>query len=95
MNVLQEAEEIVGGQRAVDYGDMKKSFTDIARVWSVIAGVELSAHQVGLMMMGLKIVRENNSPKRDNLVDIAGYALCTERILEPRKKLKPKAEAEE
>ena len=81
-SISAEAEEIVGGQRAIDYGDMTKSFTDIGKVWSVLAGVEISAHKVGLMMAGLKLVRENNSPKRDNLVDLAGYAYCTQQIVD-------------
>lgn len=79
-SILQEAERIVNGDRNDDYGDMKKSFENIAKGWSVIANSEITAHQVGLMMVWLKVCRENNKPKRDNLVDIAGYAECTSRI---------------
>lgn len=79
-SILQEAERIVNGDRNQDYGDMKTSFENIAKGWSVIAGKEISAHQVGLMMVWLKICRENNKPKRDNIVDIAGYAECLSRI---------------
>jgi hypothetical protein len=30
----------------------------------------------------VKVSREANRPKRDNLVDIAGYARCAERLWE-------------
>lgn len=79
--ILEEAAQVVSGERAEDYGDMKKSFDNIAKGWSVIAGTEISAHQVGLMMVWLKTVRESNKHKRDNLVDCIGYVLCIEEIL--------------
>lgn len=79
-SILQEAEEIVNGDRQQDYGDMQQSFDNIAKMWSVIAGTEISARQVGLMMISLKVVRDNNKPKRDNVVDIAGYAFCTSKL---------------
>lgn len=75
-SILQKAEEIVSGDRAEDYGDMRTSFDNIAKMWSVIVGKEVSARQVGLMMIALKLCRENNKHKEDNLVDCAGYAKC-------------------
>lgn len=79
-SILQEAEDIVNGDRQQDYGDMQKSFDNIAKMWSVIAGAEISARQVGLMMIALKLVRDNNKPKRDNVVDVAGYAFCVSKL---------------
>lgn len=79
-SILQEAGEVINGDRAIDYGDMKTSFENIAKGWSVIAGSEITDHQVGLMMIWLKTCRENNKHKRDNLVDLAGYAACLENI---------------
>lgn len=80
-SILQEAERIVNGDRATDYGDMKESFEKIAKGWSVIANAEISAKQVGLMMIWLKMMRENNAHKRDNLVDVAGYAHCVNEVV--------------
>lgn len=80
-SILQEAEEIVNGDRVKSYGDAKQSFNNIAAGWSVIAGKEITGHQVALMMAWLKIVRENNSHQRDNLVDLSGYAFLAEKIL--------------
>lgn len=79
--ILEEALEVVNGERAVDYGDMKTSFSNIAKGWSVIAKTEISPSQVALMMIWLKISRENNNHKRDNLVDIVGYTQCLDTIL--------------
>lgn len=37
---------------------------------------------VSMMMILVKVARDANKPKRDNLVDIAGYARCAERLEE-------------
>ena len=34
------------------------------------------------MMIWMKIARDNHKPQRDNLVDIAGYANCIDRLAE-------------
>ena len=46
----------------------------------VIRDAPLSAEKVALCMVALKISRELNSHKRDNLVDMAGYAGTIELI---------------
>lgn len=79
-SILEEAEEIVGGERATDYGDAKESFENIAKGWSVIVGSEITGPQVAMMMIWLKLMRENNNHKRDNLVDSIGYTILLERL---------------
>ena len=81
-SILQEAEEIVNGERAQAYGPALPSFSNIAKGWSVITGTEITPQQVGLMMMWLKICRENNKHQRDNLVDISGYAHLVQKMEE-------------
>jgi hypothetical protein len=73
-SVLLEAEEIVNGPRRDAYGDAAESFNRIAAVWSSILKRPVTAHEVALCMIGLKLCRESNRHGRDNLVDIAGYA---------------------
>lgn len=68
--------------RGVDYGGVEDNFEDIAAMWSAIAGTEIRADQVGLMMIALKLVRANKTNKRDNLLDIAGYAAHVAKIQE-------------
>ena len=75
-SVLQEAERLIVGQRAADYGSAFDGFTNIAKMWSVIMGVEVTAVQVAHAMIALKLCRSTNSKgvKRDDWVDICGYA---------------------
>ncbi len=40
-----------------------------------------------LMMCCAKMSREINSPKRDNITDLAGYAGCLEKIKKKRKEI--------
>lgn len=79
-NILREAENLIYGAREKSYGSVTTNFTNIAKGWSVIAGVNLSPEQVGLMMVWLKIAREINKPQRDNLIDAAGYLGCIDKI---------------
>ena len=76
--ILDEARELVNGDRARDYAHPAVNFARIAQVWSVILGVNVTPRQVGLCMVGLKLAREVATPKRDNLVDAAGYLLAIE-----------------
>lgn len=73
-DILQEAAEILKGDRREAYGGVHQSFSNLARMWSLILGHEVAPSQVCLCMIGLKITRELNSHKRDNLVDLAGYS---------------------
>lgn len=73
-SINQTASEVVKGPRRKSYGDARQSFERIARSWSDILTAPVSARQVALCMISLKTLRDSNSPKRDNLVDIAGYA---------------------
>ena len=79
-SVLAEAERLVSGERQEMYGAPEESFDQIAQCWSALLSHKVSTKDVALMMVMLKIIREKNKPKRDNLVDIAGYARCAERI---------------
>jgi hypothetical protein len=82
-SILEEAQAAVL-ERGESYGDVEDSFADIAWGWSRILGFPdnqvLQPKTVGLMMIWLKIAREMHRPKRDNLVDIAGYAECLGRL---------------
>lgn len=79
--VLQEAEDIINGQRQNDYGTPEDSFSAIAAYWSVYLATDISAHDVAILMSLLKIARmDENSPKRDSYVDLAGYASLAHRV---------------
>lgn len=78
--ILDEAKELVYGERAASYGKVSMNFQRIADLWSPILGVKVTPEQVGLCMIQLKISRQLFKNKRDNLTDIAGYAATLEKM---------------
>lgn len=70
-------------QRGRIYGDMVGTHARIAEVWSGILGRHVSAHQVALCMVGLKLVRADLSPDHlDSHDDMQGYARIARVIAE-------------
>lgn len=86
MSILKEAESLIHGDRQESYDHPLDNFTRIANIWSVILGIEVTPEQVGLCMVGTKLAREAFSPKRDNLVDGAGYFGTVEMVYEERER---------
>ncbi len=79
--VTEEAQRIVYGAREQAYGHPADDFERTGRIWAAILGIEqVTAEQVALCMIGLKISRQTNRHGRDNLVDVCGYAATIERI---------------
>jgi hypothetical protein len=79
--VLEEAQRLVNGDRAKAYGKARESFGKIAEGWELVLGAPVTAEQVILCMIWLKMVREfNGAGQRDNIVDIAGYAGCYDKL---------------
>lgn len=81
-SVLSEAGDLVYGPRGEDYGHPFDDFKRTAKMWSAILGIEIRAEQVGMCMIALKLSRQCNKPKRDNLIDIAGYAATIDMVLD-------------
>jgi hypothetical protein len=84
--ILQEAQRLVHGDRQRDYGHPIDDFTRTARLWSAILDVAVTAEQVGLCMMAVKISRQCNQPKRDNMTDAAGYAATVQMVVDERER---------
>jgi len=86
-SILTEALECTSGDRRRDYDHARPNHERIAGYWNAhlravgITGT-LSAADVAMMMILLKVARQARTPKRDNLVDIAGYARCVAQIEE-------------
>ncbi len=82
LNVCQEADQIAGqgGERMRDYGHPLDNHARIAAGWSVLLGTTVTPSQAALCIMWLKLAREMNTYKRDNMVDLCGYAKCYEMI---------------
>jgi hypothetical protein len=77
---LQEAQRLVYGDRGAAYGHPLDDYTKTAALWSVILGTKVTPQQAILCMIAVKISRQMNKHKRDNIVDIAGYAECLNRV---------------
>ena len=71
--ILQEAHALLNGERQEAYGSPADNLGRVAAMWSVYLGRPVDAKDVCLMMALLKLCREMNAHRRDNLVDAAGY----------------------
>lgn len=80
--ILEEARDLVYGDRNAQYGHPKDDYAKVATMWSAFLGVEISPHQAASMMIFIKMSRLAHEPKRDTIVDIAGYAEVVARILD-------------
>lgn len=80
--LLDEAAELIHGDRNKTYGSPVENFENTAALWTIQLrnklkpGEEITAPEVALLMIHLKMARTINQPKRDNFLDVAGYAAC-------------------
>lgn len=85
-NALAEIEKCVCQDRQNTYGDPEDSFASIAvhasEVLSRKLKEPLNPLDVAMFMICVKIARAGANPQhRDNLIDLAGYAVCGAGIL--------------
>jgi hypothetical protein len=93
--LLNAASDLIGGQRAEDYGDKYVNHFRIAKLWTMWlqeraeAWVEeqedprpsITPYDVAMMMLLVKVARLMHSPgHQDSHIDIAGYASILEEI---------------
>ena len=73
-NILQQAKELVEGDRQNEYGDKLKNHQNIAALWSIFLQKNISAHDVAMCMALVKVARLMHAHKADSYVDLAAYA---------------------
>ena len=76
---LREAEALINGPRAMQYGPAKKNHERIAQIWNILLDKKLQSRiepeDVVACMVGLKLARlAEDIHKDDSWVDIIGYA---------------------
>jgi hypothetical protein len=82
-SALEEAQRLVHGNRGADYGHPIDDYTRTGRIWGAILGIpDIDPRICCIMMAAVKVSREVNKHKRDNLVDLAGYAECAHMVAE-------------
>lgn len=80
--LLEDAHDLINGDRQAEYGTPQENFGRIADRWTQYLGVTIEPYDVAIMMMDLKLARLCNDVKRDSLVDIAGYAALAAELKE-------------
>lgn len=81
-DILEVALEITKGDRQAQYGPPDQDFRRTAGIWTSLFSDLLKDNatfepmHVALAMIGLKLSRQIHQRKRDNWIDVAGYARC-------------------
>jgi hypothetical protein len=79
---FDECERLVNSDRQADYGDPCSNLLRFAGVASTILNIQLSAKDIALIFVAVKLCREGANHKRDNLLDMACYAELIDRLEE-------------
>lgn len=83
-SILLEAEKILNGDRQADYSDAVTNFKRISECASLLTGKKLTSEDCCKVMIAVKLMRERNKHKRDNLVDLCGYTDILNQIIESK-----------
>jgi Domain of unknown function (DUF6378) len=79
--LLEQAAGVVARRRSI-YGQPIDLFEQVAKRWSLILGVEVTAAQAILCLIDLKVARLAHDLRHlDSMTDIAGYAGCLAEVL--------------
>jgi hypothetical protein len=78
IEALRQAASVIAGERDLQYGGPEQNFDRIAKIWSVILGINVTAEDVSMCMVGVKVARyaSKSGFQPDTWIDIAGYAGC-------------------
>lgn len=90
-SMLQNAHELINGQRQQDYGDKLQNFSQIAMLFQGVLATKLlpdaliTAEDVALLMIQVKIARLAKTPDhKDSSLDVAGYIGCYDMLQNER-----------
>lgn len=93
-DILLEAKELGDGNRNKAYGHPFDDYSKTCAFWNILwkdkLKEDLTAEDAIMAMIAVKLSREMNVHKRDNLVDGAGYFQCLQKAILKRKELEKK-----
>ena len=89
-----QAQALVYGDRNASYGEPLDDMGRTAQLWSAILGVEVTAEQVAMCMICVKLSRLCHAMKADSVTDICGYSETIYRMQQERKRRQEVADAE-
>jgi len=87
-SILVEAEALVNGDRAKQYGPIREDYSRVAAIFKAITGIPLTTEIAVAFMLAVKLSRlgmtlqGHAKHKRDNLTDLCGYASKLNDLLE-------------
>lgn len=79
INILKEANDITNDNNR-GYEPPHIGFQKIADLARILTGKDLTARDICFVFMAVKLQREAFSHRRDNLVDLAGYANLMQKL---------------
>ena len=75
-NILEKANDIVfnrSEEKDRQYGNFSESMIKTATIASILSNKEITPDDCYNVMIGLKLAREGNAHKEDNILDVIGY----------------------
>jgi hypothetical protein len=89
-SILQEAQRLTHGDRNKDYGHPLDDYTRTAALVSALLAHKLTSpltpSEAAMIQCCVKLSRQVHKPKRDNMVDLAGYAWVAQECLDEEKR---------
>jgi len=73
-DILEKAIDLITNDRADRYGPIRDNIFGVVSAYKALTKQDIAAKDIMLIMILIKLSRQNYSHKDDNLVDIAGYA---------------------
>ena len=77
VKILDDAKHAITKDRNHTYGSPSSDFLRASKIASVATGKEITAADIALIQIAVKLSRLNHSPGHlDSCIDIAGYIAC-------------------
>lgn len=79
---LEEVSGLITSERAKVYGPYEDECKRSSKIASEITGLDIKPEHIPLILIAVKMSREANMHKRDNLIDMIGYTALYEQLID-------------